>query len=164
MAEIALGMWTSHGPTLSTTPEQWLLRVSADKKNRHPFRGEVYDFDSLVDLRKDEGLAEASALAERERRSASCQKSMEEMADRFAAAKIDVAVIMGNDQRELFLEDITPAISRPLDFLPFRPSPNVSPVADRTFAPLKLAASPVIRANPILSFFGTRGSKPWPSP
>jgi OH-DDVA oxygenase/3-O-methylgallate 3,4-dioxygenase len=111
MAEIALGMWTSHGPTLSTSPEQWLLRVSADKKNKHPFRGQVYDFDSLVALRKDEGLAEASSLAERERKAASCQESIAEMADRFAAAKVDVAVIMGNDQRELFLEDITPAIT-----------------------------------------------------
>ncbi|QNA86541.1 protocatechuate 3,4-dioxygenase [Sphingomonas sp. So64.6b] len=111
MAEIVLGMWTSHGPTLSTTPEQWLLRVAADKRNAHPFRGEIYDFDALVTLRKDEGLAEASSLAERERRSASCQRAIAEMADRFAAAKVDIAVIMGNDQRELFLEDVTPAVT-----------------------------------------------------
>lgn len=111
MAEIVLGMWTSHGPTLSTTPEQWLLRVAADKRNSHPFRGEVYDFDSLMALRKDEGLAEASSLPERERRSASCQRAITEMADRFAAAEVDVAVIFGNDQRELFLEDVTPAIT-----------------------------------------------------
>lgn len=111
MAEIVLGMWTSHGPTLSTTPEQWLLRVAADKRNAHPFRGEIHDFDSLMALRKDEGLAEASSLPERERRSASCQRAITEMADRFAAAKVDVAVIMGNDQRELFLEDVTPAVT-----------------------------------------------------
>ncbi|WP_423603460.1 protocatechuate 3,4-dioxygenase [Sphingomonas sp. MS122] len=111
MAEIALGMWTSHGPTLSTSAEQWLLRVSADKKNRHPFRGEVHDFETLVELRKGEGLAEAVTLAERERRHAACQAAIAEMADRFVAAKVDVAVIMGNDQRELFLEDITPAIT-----------------------------------------------------
>jgi OH-DDVA oxygenase/3-O-methylgallate 3,4-dioxygenase len=42
MAEIVLGMWTSHGPTLSTSPESWTVRVSADQKNRHPFRGGVY--------------------------------------------------------------------------------------------------------------------------
>lgn len=111
MAEIVLGMWTSHGPTLSTTPEQWLLRVAADKRNAHPFRGEIHDFDSLMALRKDEGLAEASSPPERERRSASCQRAITEMADRFAAAKVDVAVIMGNDQRELFLEDVTPAVT-----------------------------------------------------
>ncbi len=111
MAEIALGMWTSHGPTLSTTPEQWLLRVSADKKNLHPFRGQVYDFDGLVNLRRDEGLAGAVTLAERERRHAGCQAAIKDMGDRFAAADIDVAVIMGNDQRELFLEDITPAFT-----------------------------------------------------
>lgn len=111
MAEIVLGMWTSHGPTLSTTAEQWTLRVSADLKRQHPFRGEEYSFDELVALRKDEGLEEASALGERELRSASCQRAIEEMAERFAAAKVDVAVIMGNDQRELFLEDITPAMT-----------------------------------------------------
>jgi OH-DDVA oxygenase/3-O-methylgallate 3,4-dioxygenase len=33
------------------------------------------------------------------------------MADRFASARADVAVIFGNDQRELFLEDITPAVT-----------------------------------------------------
>ncbi|MEO5773723.1 MAG: protocatechuate 3,4-dioxygenase [Sphingomicrobium sp.] len=111
MAEIVLGMWTSHGPTLSTTAEQWLLRVEADKRNRHPFRGHIYGFDELVALRKGEGLDQACAPEERERRAASCQQSIEEMADRFEAAKIDVAVIFGNDQRELFLEDITPAIT-----------------------------------------------------
>ena len=52
MAEIVLGMWTSHGPSLSTTPEQWTLRVSADLKRQHPFRGEEYSFDELVTLRK----------------------------------------------------------------------------------------------------------------
>lgn len=111
MAEIVLGMWTSHGPTLSTTPEQWTLRVPADLKRQHPYRGGEYSFDELVALRKGEGLEAAITLDERTRRSASCQTAIEEMAERFAAAKVDVAVIMGNDQRELFLEDITPAVT-----------------------------------------------------
>jgi OH-DDVA oxygenase/3-O-methylgallate 3,4-dioxygenase len=33
MAEIVLGMWITHVPTLSTTPEQWLLRVPAERTN-----------------------------------------------------------------------------------------------------------------------------------
>lgn len=111
MAEIVLGMWTTHGPTLSTTPENWTVRVEADRKNRHPFRGGVYTFDELVAMRADEGLAAASSLEERRKRHAGCQVAMAEMADRFAAAKPDIAIIMGNDQRELFLEDITPAIT-----------------------------------------------------
>jgi len=106
MAEIVLGMWTTHGPTLSTTPEEWLLRLPADHKNTaHPFRGGTYDFDTLVEMRKDEGLAFKSSAPERERRHALCRTAVEEMADIFARAKPDVAVIFGNDQNELFRKD-----------------------------------------------------------
>jgi OH-DDVA oxygenase len=112
MAEIVLGMWTSHGPTLSTTPEQWSLRVPFDKnKADHPFRGKTYDFPSLVAMRRDERLAEQSSMPEREKRSAACTQAISAMADAWAAAKPDVAVIMGNDQHELFLDDVIPAIT-----------------------------------------------------
>jgi len=111
MAEIVLGMWTSHGPTLSTPPENWTVRVAADLKGRHPFRGGVYTFDELVKMRAGEGLAAASSLEERIKRNEGCQTAIANMADIFAAAKPDIAIIMGNDQRELFLEDVTPAIT-----------------------------------------------------
>ena len=63
MARIVLGLWTTHGPTLSTTPEQWLLRVKADRANpAHSFRGSKYSFDELVKLRQGEGLAAQSSL------------------------------------------------------------------------------------------------------
>ena len=48
MAKIVLGMWTTHGPTLGTTAEQWPNRIEADKKRRHPFRKKEYSFDELV--------------------------------------------------------------------------------------------------------------------
>ena len=111
MAEIVLGMWTSHGPTLATAPESWTVRVGADRKNRHPFRGGVYGFDELVAMRAEEGLDVASSVEERRKRHAGCQAAIAQMADRFAAARPDIAIIMGNDQRELFLEDVTPAIT-----------------------------------------------------
>ncbi|HUN27837.1 MAG TPA: hypothetical protein VMU67_16160 [Steroidobacteraceae bacterium] len=112
MANIVLGMWTSHGPTLSTTPEQWLLRVPADRaKKDHPFRGRTYDFDALVALRAQEHLAAQCTLEERTRRAAACHRALERMADAFAAVAPDVAVIMGNDQSELFLDDVMPAIT-----------------------------------------------------
>lgn len=112
MARIVLGMWTSHGPTLSSTPEQWLLRVPADRKKKdHPFRGGTYDFGTLVELRKAERLAAQCTLEEREKRAAACGRAIERMADAFAAVAPDVAVIMGNDQTELFLDDVIPAIT-----------------------------------------------------
>lgn len=112
MAEIVLGMWTSHGPTLSTTPEQWLLRIPADKQQtRHPFRLGTYDFESLIELRKDENLARQCSLDERVRRHAACQRAIAQMADKFAEIAPDAAVIIGNDQHELFLDDVIPAFT-----------------------------------------------------
>ena len=66
MAKITLGMWTSHGPTLSTTPQEWLMRVKADQNRpSHPFRLKNYSFDELKDLRKSENLAEQASLDQR---------------------------------------------------------------------------------------------------
>ena len=67
MAEIVLGIWTTHGPQLSTTPEQWMLRVPADRKRRHWFKGKEYSFEELVELRRSENLAEKSSLEARTR-------------------------------------------------------------------------------------------------
>jgi OH-DDVA oxygenase len=112
MAEIVLGMWTTHGPTLSTTPEQWLLRLPADHaRTDHPFRGGSYDFDTLVALRRDEGLAAQATLPERTRRSEACTRAIGVLGDVFAEIAPDVAVIFGNDQNELFLDDIMPALT-----------------------------------------------------
>ena len=112
MAEIVLGMWTTHGPTLSTTPEQWLLRLPSDHERKdHPFRGGRYSFDQLVELRRDENLAAAATLEERTRRSQACGRAIGAMADAYAEAAPDVAVIFGNDQNELFLDDIMPALT-----------------------------------------------------
>jgi OH-DDVA oxygenase len=112
MAEIVLGAWTTHGPTLSTTPEQWLLRLPADRERRdHPFRGKNYDFPSLVELRKSEDLGSKATLEERTRRARLCRTAIDRMADIFEQARVDVAVIFGNDQHEVFLDDLIPALT-----------------------------------------------------
>jgi OH-DDVA oxygenase len=112
MAETILGLWTTHGPTLSTTPEQWLLRLPADHaRKNHSFRGAVYDFETLVAMRAGEYLAKQATLPERTRRKDACTAAIERMADIFAATAPDVAVIFGNDQNELFLDDLMPAFT-----------------------------------------------------
>ncbi len=112
MAKIVLGMWTTHGPTLSTSPEQWLLRLPADHANKqHPYRGGTYDFDALVAMRKSENLAFKSSLEERTKRHDACRAAIDRMADIFERAKPDVAVIFGNDQQELFVDKLMPALT-----------------------------------------------------
>jgi OH-DDVA oxygenase/3-O-methylgallate 3,4-dioxygenase len=109
MAEIVLGIWTTHGPQLSTTPEQWMLRVPADRKRSHWFKGKAYPFDTLVEMRRSENLAERSSLEARTRNYEACQKAIAQVAEIWRKVKPDVCIVFGNDQRELMLPDLQPA-------------------------------------------------------
>lgn len=108
MATISLGMCTTHGPILNTTPEEWMLRVPFDHKTRHWFRNKEYSFDELVELRKADNFAAQITLEERTSRHAICQQGVAKLAEIWAQEKPDVAVILGNDQRELVLDSMQP--------------------------------------------------------
>jgi len=109
MAKIVLAMATTHGPQLHTSVEQWLLRLPSDKTRKHPYRDGVYGFDKLVALRKGEGLEEKSSMEGMRRSHARCQAAMKVMADKWDEIGADVAVILGNDQHEVFGDEIIPA-------------------------------------------------------
>jgi hypothetical protein len=112
MAKIVLGLATSHGPMLTTPPEQWDQRVNFDRKHAtHAFKGRTYDFEGLVKLRAGEGLDRQITKEKWVERHAQCQRAISALADVFAAAKPDVAVIFGNDQMELFNDAVIPAFA-----------------------------------------------------
>ncbi len=112
MAEIVLGIGTSHGPMLSTPPDQWGQRVEADKRNPAQwFKGKPYSFDQLVELRANERLADQITPKKWAERHAACRKAIETLAAVFADAKPDIAVIVGNDQMEMFTAGTVPAMS-----------------------------------------------------
>jgi hypothetical protein len=109
MANIVLGVGSSHGPMLSTPPDMWHLRAEADRKNpRHFYRGEAYDFEKLRALRQP-GFAAAVTIEERKKRYDACQRALDRLAAKFAEVRPDAVVIIGNDQRELFTDENTPA-------------------------------------------------------
>ena len=111
MARIVIGMGTSHGPMLSTPPEGWNLRVPDDLRSVHHYKGRTWSFDELVEARRGEGLAEQITVEVWRRRHAACRSAISKMAEVLAEAKADVAVIVGNDQMEIFGEDLIPAFS-----------------------------------------------------
>lgn len=112
MAEIVFGFGTSHSPLLSTPPEMWHLRVQADKENPSlEYRGASYRFDDLAKLRSEENLEYQSSLPVRTERHSLCQTSIEKLGNKLADVDPDILIIIGNDQREVFGEDNTPAIS-----------------------------------------------------
>ncbi len=112
MAEIVLGFGTAHGPLLSTPPDKWDLRAAADKQNKkHAFRGGTYDYDELYELRKDEKIAAQNVLEVRTERHDRCQKQLDYLSEEISAIKPDVILVVGDDQREWFMEDIQPTFS-----------------------------------------------------
>ena len=112
MAQIVLGMGVSHTPQLHTPAEQWDIRVEADRRNKaHQYRGKIYDWEALKVLRQGEGLAEQARLEHRQARLEQAHRSLDELARLFERVKPDVAVIVGNDQHELFDDSITPAFT-----------------------------------------------------
>jgi len=111
MAKIVLGIGSSHGPMLVTETDIWDARVPFDKVVRHAWRNGSYSFDELVTARKDENLGRMVSKQVWDEQQVRCQSSIEKLADAFADAKIDVAVVIGNDQMEIFDERLIPAFA-----------------------------------------------------
>ena len=111
MAEIVLGIGSSHGPLLSTPPEQWDLRAKADRENKgHWFRGKTYDFDTLLAARAP-GFAHEITVEKRRERFFKCRQALEALGVKFNQVSPDAVVILGNDQREFFNAGLTPSIT-----------------------------------------------------
>ena len=111
MADIVLGIGSSHGPLLSTPPEQWDLRAKADRANKsHWFRGKTYDYESLLQARAP-GFAAEIGVDKRRERFMQCRAALDALGRKFNAVAPDAVVILGNDQREFFNPGLTPAIT-----------------------------------------------------
>jgi 3-O-methylgallate 3,4-dioxygenase len=112
MAEIALGIGTSHGPLLNTPSEQWSQRAEADRRNPSLFfRGRPYSFTALTDARAAEGFEREITPERMAERHAACQRAIDAVADTLARVAPDTVVIIGDDQEEVFYEDNMPALS-----------------------------------------------------
>jgi 3-O-methylgallate 3,4-dioxygenase len=104
-------MGTSHGPMLSTPPDGWDLRLPDDRRIRHHYRNRTWTFDELVELRKNERLDRQITPEVWRTRHAACRNAITKLAAVFDQVKPDIAVIVGNDQMEIFSDRLIPAFS-----------------------------------------------------
>ena len=114
MAKIVYGFGSSHGPLLSTPPEQWDLRATDDRKNpHHPYRGEVYNFPDLVDRRKGEttDFIKEMGLEARTARHERNQRALDILGQKLAEVAPDIVVVVGDDQHEWFYDDVQPSFT-----------------------------------------------------
>jgi len=111
MAQIVLGLGTSHSPQLSTPPDLWRNHGERDKRNpdlRKP-DGRVYTYEEV--------LASARPSLQKELtpdtwqvRYDTCQKGIAQVGATLADVAPDVLVMIGDDQKELFQDNNMPAM------------------------------------------------------
>jgi 3-O-methylgallate 3,4-dioxygenase len=112
MAKIVAAFGTSHSTMLFSTSENWQAMFDhVDcRAPLNDFNGEPRSFDELLKSRP----ANAAALVSKEaqaKRHKDTMDAMERIQAAIAQSKLDVLVIIGDDQREVFKDDCRPAIA-----------------------------------------------------
>ena len=111
MAEIVLGIGTSHSPMLSTPPEQWHLMGEGDKSSGFlidPESGEPLSYEELSSRRRDRTIDVNEATFHRQW--AACQTALGALSHTLREIQPDVLVIVSDDQEEMLFDDSMPAL------------------------------------------------------
>ncbi|HXW88153.1 MAG TPA: hypothetical protein VEJ42_07825 [Streptosporangiaceae bacterium] len=112
MADIVLGVASSHTPQLSSGVDMW--PDHADRDRRQPQLlgkdGAYHGYDEIL-AAAEPGMERELDQAVWEAKYRRCQDAVAVLAEQLAKAEPDIAVIIGDDQRELFLDDGIPALA-----------------------------------------------------
>ena len=104
MAEVVLGLATSHSPQMSVPWEHWeVLRVKDETDTR-------IDYQGLLQRAKP-GMADEIRPEKWQARYEACQRGIATLGDTLRRAEPDVVVVLGDDQHEQFLDDNLPVLS-----------------------------------------------------
>ncbi|WP_425307486.1 hypothetical protein AADG42_01570 [Ammonicoccus fulvus] len=112
MADIVLGLAASHSPQLSAGADMWFQHAARDAKRSElvGLDGELHTFDELIP-NAPEGLAAELkpevAAAKYER----TQAAMTVLQEKLAEADVDIAIVIGDDQWELFRDEGVPTFA-----------------------------------------------------
>jgi len=112
MAEIVLGMGSSHAPQLEMPPEAWRTYAMANRTAPvHWFGGKTYSFPELVEARAGDHFEKECTDEKFQVRWDACQTAIGHLSQTLAKVKPDVCVILGDDQHEAFNDDNMPALA-----------------------------------------------------
>lgn len=112
MAQLVLGIGTSHSPLLALPSTQWVHRAEVDRNNPalNLADGRLLSYAELlaeVGPRHEAAMAPEVLAA----KAAASQQALDRLADELEQAAPDVVVIVGDDQAELFGPHNQPAIA-----------------------------------------------------
>ncbi len=111
MAELVLGLASSHSPQLSTPPEGWAGRGERDKGHLELIGtdGIVSNFEDLLARTDTERIAKEITPEKFAKRHEQNQKAIAHLSKKLYDANLDVLVMVGDDQHEYLLDDNMPA-------------------------------------------------------
>ncbi|MDE1150881.1 MAG: hypothetical protein PW843_30390 [Azospirillaceae bacterium] len=111
MAKIVFGMAVPHSGMLGQAPEDWLNNGERDRNNpKLWYRQRTWTYPELEAERGPNNFEPLLSLAERQARAARNSAALAEMRRAYEAANVDVAIILGKDQKEIFI-DMSPSIA-----------------------------------------------------
>ncbi|ACT60283.1 DODA-type extradiol aromatic ring-opening family dioxygenase [Hirschia baltica] len=112
MAEIVFGMAQPHSGMLGQPPEDWLTNGERDRNNKKMlwYRNKRWDYEDLEAERGPENFEPFLTLEERTQRQARNHAAIQKMKEAYEAANVDVAIILGKDQQEIFTH-MSPSIA-----------------------------------------------------
>lgn len=112
MADVVLGIASSHTPQLSSGVDMWHDHAERDRRNPR-LLGTDAEFHTYGELlaAADPAIAKEIDPAIWEAKYTRCQAAIDVLRARLAQAQPDVAVVIGDDQQELFRDDGVPALA-----------------------------------------------------
>lgn len=112
MADIVVGVASSHTPQLSSGVDMWHDHAERDRRNPRLLGrdGRYHTYDELLPC-APEGVGAELDRGVWDAKYARCQDAIARLAQALGDARPDIAVIIGDDQRELFLDDGIPAFA-----------------------------------------------------
>ena len=111
MAEVVLGIGTSHSPMLNTEPESWLEHAKRDLANANlwAWDGMPHTYEEMLEMTDASIEKEITVDVWKERHNAS-QAAIAKLGEIIDDVNPDVLVIVGDDQKELIQETNMPAL------------------------------------------------------
>ena len=113
MANITFGLGTSSGFMISQPPDLWTLHAESDKRLPElcvPPTGEVMTYEELLE-RADPAIGKSLTAQKFQTQWEACQRGVDTLSHALREAAPDVAVIVADDQSELFFDDNMPMFS-----------------------------------------------------
>jgi len=114
VADIVLGIGTSHTPLLALPAELWPAYARGDERNPElafPPHGVVMPYAEALDRVSPEIRARYRGPEVFREQAGTCQRALDQLSSTLRGVNPDVTIVIGDDQDEWFYEDNMPALA-----------------------------------------------------